>query len=265
MSITLEVKEAKLAYGTKVVVPRISLSVDRPEIVSIIGPNGSGKSTLLKGLARLLAPAAGGVFLDGRDINKLPTLEVARKMAILPQSVNSPGDMTVKDLIICGRAPYRSAFGALSKEDNSFIDEAIELTDLQTYQHRRIDTLSGGERQRAWLAMALAQNPRLLLLDEPTSYLDIRHQLELMQLIGQLYEKKRITVLMVLHDLNHAARYSHRIIAMKDGAVRADGPTKKVFTHETLKFLYDVEVVVMDLAQKGGSSLVCFAHSVCSD
>lgn len=263
MSISLEVKEARLTYGTKVVVPCISISVDKPEIVSIIGPNGSGKSTLLKGLARLLTPAAGGVFLDGQDINRLPTREVAWKMAILPQSVNSPGDMTVKDLIICGRAPHRRAFSALSKEDHSFIDEAIELTDLQTYQHRRIDTLSGGERQRAWLAMALAQNPRLLLLDEPTSYLDIRHQLELMQLIEQLYEKKRITVLMVLHDLNHAARYSHRIIAMKNGAVCADGPTKEVFTHETLKFLYDVEVVVMDLGQKGGSPLVCFAHSVC--
>lgn len=265
MSIALEVKEAKLAYGTKVVVPCISLSVDKPEIVSIIGPNGSGKSTLLKGLARLLTPTAGGVFLDGRDINRLPTREVARKMAILPQSVNSPGDMTVKDLIICGRSPYRNAFSALSKADNAFIDEAIELTSLQMYQHRRVDTLSGGERQRAWLAMALAQNPRLLLLDEPTSYLDIRHQLELMQLIGQLYDKKGITVLMVLHDLNHAARYSHRIIAMKDGAVYADGPTEEVFTRKTLKFLYEVEVVVMDLEQKGGSSLVCFAHSVCGD
>lgn len=262
MNVVLEAEKIGLSYGTKNIIPEISVAINKPEVISIIGPNGSGKSTLLKGLARLLAPSAGRVLLNGRDINTLPTKEVARSMAILPQSVNSPGDMTVRDLVLCGRAPYRGVFSALSKEDLRKVDEAIALTKLEEHTHRRVDTLSGGERQRAWLAMALAQNPQLLLLDEPTSYLDIRYQLELMKLIRELHEKIGITVVMVLHDLNHAARYSQRIVAMKNGAVCADGPIQEVFTAETLNFLYEVEVTVMNLEQKGGASLVCFPHEI---
>lgn len=168
----------------------------------------------------------------------------------------------MRDLIVCGRSPGRRAFGALSEEDLRCIGETAALTDVEKYIHRRVDTLSGGERQRTWLAMALAQNPELLLLDEPTSYLDIRHQLELMRLIVGLHEKMGITVVMVLHDLNHAARYSRRIIAVKNGAVYADGTTAEVFTAETLSFLYDVEVTVMDLQCKGGASLVCFPRGL---
>lgn len=260
MSVTLTAENIKLGYGAKVIIPDINISIDKPEVISIIGPNGSGKSTLLKGLARLLSPSAGQILLNGRDINRLPTKEVARTMAILPQTVSSPGDMTVRDLIVCGRSPYRRLFSALSEEDLHWINESAELTNVGKFLNRRIDSLSGGERQRAWLAMALAQNPKLLLLDEPTSYLDIRHQLEIMKLVTDLHQKMGITVVMVLHDLNYAARYSQRIIAMKDGVILADGATGAVFTTETLNRLYDVEVTVMSLDQKGGASLVCFPH-----
>jgi len=260
---TIAAKAIKLGYGGKVIVPNIDVIIDRPEIISIIGPNGSGKSTLLKALSRLLKPLSGCVLLDGRDIHKLPPREVARIMAILPQSVQAPVDMTVCELVTYGRMPYKRMFEKMIAEDEDCINDALAATDMQHMMHRRLDSLSGGERQRAWLAMALAQQPRLLLLDEPTTYLDIHHQLELMKLVRNLYQDRQITVIMVLHDLNHAARFSHRIIAVKDGQVFADGPVAEVFTAENLQALYGVEATVMTLEQGGSSYLVCFPYDSC--
>ena len=260
---SIEAKNLKLSYGSKVIVPDVSLLIDKPEIISIIGPNGSGKSTLLKALSRILKPVGGSVVLNGKDIQKIPTKEVARKMAVLPQTLLTPGDMTVEDLVACGRSPHRGMFAKLSEHDSFHIKEAIKLTTLENFAHRRIDTLSGGERQRAWLAMALAQKPKILMLDEPTSYLDIRHQLELMNLVKHLHQKIKITVIMVLHDLNHAARYSDRIIAVKNGEIYADGKVPDVFTTETLKYLYEVEATVMNIEQEGGRHLVFFPHDIC--
>jgi len=260
---TIAAKAIKLGYGGKVIVPNIDVIIDRPEIISIIGPNGSGKSTLLKALSRLLKPLSGCVLLDGRDIHKLPPREVARIMAILPQSVQAPVDMTVCELVTYGRMPYKRMFEKMIAEDEDCINDALAATDMQHMMHRRLDSLSGGERQRAWLAMALAQQPRLLLLDEPTTYLDIHHQLELMKLVRNLYQDRQITVIMVLHDLNHAARFSHRIIAVKDGQVFADGSVAEVFTAENLQALYGVEATVMTLEQGGSSYLVCFPYDSC--
>ena len=263
MNHTLEAQAVKLGYGGKVVAQRMDLVIDRPEIISIIGPNGSGKSTLLKALSRLLAPLSGRVLLDGRDIHQLPPREVARIMAILPQSVHAPGDMTVCDLVAYGRMPYKKMFEQLETEDQDCMEAALAATGMQAMLHRRLDSLSGGERQRAWLAMALAQQPRLLLLDEPTTYLDIHHQLELMKLVRKLHEDYKITVVMVLHDLNHAARFSQRIVAVKDGLIFADGPVAEVFTAENLRALYGVETTVMTIEQGGSSHLVCFPHDNC--
>lgn len=263
MNHTIEAQAIKLGYGSKVIAPKMDIVLDKPEIISIIGPNGSGKSTLLKALSRLLLPLSGTVLLDGKDIHRLPPREVARIMAILPQSVHAPGDMTVCDLVAYGRMPYKKMFEQLADADGESMAAALSATGMQELQHRRLDSLSGGERQRAWLAMALAQQPRLLLLDEPTTYLDIHHQLELMMLIRKLHQSMQLTVVMVLHDLNHAARFSQRIIAVKEGSIFADGPVKEVFTVENLRSLYGVETTVMSIEQGGSSHLVCFPHDSC--
>jgi iron complex transport system ATP-binding protein len=239
------------------------LRIDKPEIVSIIGPNGSGKSTLLKALSRLLPPQAGSILLDGGDIHRMQPNDVAKIMAVLPQSVQAPSDLTVYDLVSYGRSPYQRMFAKVSETDKSRVLDAIQATGMTELIHRRLDTLSGGERQRAWLAMALAQEPQILMLDEPTTYLDIFHQLELMQLVQRLHRERQIAVVMVLHDLNHAARFSQRVIAVKQGNVFADGTVSEVFTAANLKQLYGVETTVMTVEQGGFSHLVCFPHDIC--
>ncbi|MDU4960323.1 MAG: ABC transporter ATP-binding protein [Sporomusaceae bacterium] len=263
MTHSVEARGVTLGYGTKVIAPRIDLRIDKPEIVSIIGPNGSGKSTLLKALSRLLPPQAGGILLDGRDIQQMNPNAVARIMAVLPQSVQAPADLTVFDLVAYGRSPYQGLFSKATDADQDCIWEAIRATGVEAFAYRRLDTLSGGERQRAWLAMALAQEPQILLLDEPTTYLDIFHQLELMNLVQRLQRERQITVVMVLHDLNHAARFSQRIIAVKQGTVFADGRVEEVFTAANLRQLYGVETTVMTVEQGGCSHLVCFPHDIC--
>ncbi len=263
MSHCIEARSVLLGYGAKVVATRLDLCIDKPEMVSIIGPNGSGKSTLLKALSRLLPPKAGSVLLDGKDIHRMTPNEVARIMAVLPQSVQAPSDITVHDLVSYGRSPHQRMFSAVSEVDKSQVADAIIATGMTEFVHRRLDTLSGGERQRAWLAMALAQQPQILMLDEPTTYLDIFHQLELMKLVQRLHQERQITVVMVLHDLNHAARFSQRVIAVKAGKVFADGAVNEVFTANTLKQLYGVETTVMTVKQGGDEHLVCFPHDIC--
>jgi iron complex transport system ATP-binding protein len=263
MNHTIEAQSITLGYGGKVIIPEMDIVIDKPEIISIIGPNGSGKSTLMKALSRLLIPLAGCVLLDGKDIHQLQPVQVAKIMAILPQTVHAPGDMTVYDLVAYGRMPYKKMFEKLASDDQECMAAALEATGIQQMLHRRLDSLSGGERQRAWLAMALAQEPRILLLDEPTTYLDIHHQLELMKLVRKLHQDMQITVIMVLHDLNHAARFSQRMIAVKDGLLFADGSVEEVFTVENLRALYGVETTIMTIEQGGSSHLVCFPHDSC--
>lgn len=260
---SIEARAVTLGYGEKVISPYIDLRIDKAEIISIIGPNGSGKSTLLKALSRLLPPQAGGILLDGKDIHRMRPNDVARIMAVLPQSVQAPGDITVHDLVAYGRSPYQAFLAKTSETDKSHILEAIQATGMTGFIHRRLDTLSGGEKQRAWLAMALAQQPQILLLDEPTTYLDIFHQLELMKLVQRLHQERQIAVVMVLHDLNHAARFSQRVIAVKQGEVFADGAVPEVFTAAILKQLYGVETTVMTVEQGGKAHLVCYPHDIC--
>ncbi len=258
----LQADKLTLQYGERVIADNLDFSVDKSQIISIIGPNGSGKSTLLKSLGRLLKPTHGTVLLEGKDIQTMKPGEVARKMSILPQSSTVPPDMTVYDLVCYGRMPHQGLFSTPSDADMEKIEEALTETNTSSMRYRRLDTLSGGERQRAWLAMAIAQNPEILLLDEPTTYLDIKHQLDLMNLVYKLHETKKITVIMVLHDLNHAARFSHRLVAVKKGKIFADGLVKDVFTEKILCELYDVETSVMTLKQNGQEYLVCFPYDI---
>ena len=258
----LQADKLTLQYGSRIIADKLNFNVDKSEIISIIGPNGSGKSTFLKSLGRLLKPTRGTVLLEGKDIQTMNSNEIARKMSILPQSSIAPPDMTVYDLVCYGRMPHQGIFATPSDEDKTKIEEALSETNTSDMRYRRLDTLSGGERQRAWLAMAIAQNPEILLLDEPTTYLDIKHQLDLMNLVYKLHRTKKITVIMVLHDLNHAAHFSHRLVAIKKGKIFADGTVKEVFTEKILCDLYDVETSIMTLKPKDKEYLVCFPYDV---
>jgi len=263
MSVVLAAHQLTLAYGEKIVAPDMSIAFGKPEIVGIIGPNGSGKSTLLKALSHLIRPVAGQVLLQGENIADLSRRKVAKWMSILPQAATAPGDYAVYDLVACGRAPHRGLFAALSPEDRRVIEEAITMVGLEAFSYRRMDTLSGGEKQRAWLAMALAQQSSILMLDEPTTYLDVHHQLEMMQLIQSLHEDLGLTVIMVLHDLNQAIRFCHRIIAVKNGRIFADGDVETVMTVEKMRQLYGVEMIITQILHEGKKQLVCLPHDVC--
>ena len=258
----ISLKHVSKSFGPLKAVDDASLEVKKGEIICLIGPSGSGKSTLLKALCRLLTPYAGTVYLNGSDINAMNTESVAQIISVLPQSSHAPSDITVEELIRYGRLPYQKFFDSLKKEDLAAVEEAIKITELDKFRSRSINTLSGGERQRAWLAMALAQQPQILLLDEPTTYLDVHHQLELMELVVRLHYEKQLTVIMVLHDLNHAARYSQRLVAVKNGQIVADGQVSEVFTEPVIEHLYDVKALITTLQKDENCYPVCFPYTV---
>ena len=226
------------------VVQDLVLEIDQGEIVTLIGPNGSGKSTILRALARLMKPQGGAVYLDGKAIHRLPTRQVAQKLAILPQSPSAPEDLTVRDLVRRGRFARQAWWRASSRSDRKAVDWALSVTGLEPLQGRMLSTLSGGERQRAWIALVLAQEPRILLLDEPTTFLDISHQLEVMALLQTLNAENGLSIVMVLHDLNQAARFSHRLVALRDGAIHALGRPADVLTEDVLRDVFRVEGVI---------------------
>lgn len=237
----LEARDLRLAYEEREVVQNLSLSVDTREIISLIGPNGSGKSTILRALARALRPRGGAVYLNGHDIQALSPVKLARQLAILPQGPEAPSDLTVRELVWYGRSPHLNWWGRHTATDAEVVAWALGETKLERLAHRSVATLSGGERQRAWIALALAQTPEVLLLDEPTTYLDISHQLEVMELIRRLNTSLGLTVAMVLHDINQAARYSHRIVALQGGQVVAEGKPAEVLTPALLRRVFGVE------------------------
>ena len=218
----LETKQISIGYGTKKVLEHISLRFDIPEIVSIIGPNGSGKSTLVKALAGILPVLEGEVLFQNKEIHSISERIKSQQISYLPQIVEAPPDMLVKELVMYGRMPYQSLFSEADDKDRELVAWALQETALQQLKNRRIGSLSGGEKQRAWIAMALAKQPKVLILDEPTTYLDIKHQMSLMELVTSLYQKMNILILMVMHDLNYAARYGHRLIArgLLSGSIR---------------------------------------------
>lgn len=234
-----------LGYGATTVVDAVTVTVPDAATTVIVGPNGCGKSTLLRGLARLLAPSGGSVLLDGRDVHRTPTKQVARTLGLLPQTPLAPEGITVVDLVGRGRQPHRSPLSRWSAADDQAVAEALQLTGTLDLADRVVDELSGGQRQRVWVAMALAQQTDLLLLDEPTTYLDVAHQVELLDLLHTLRTSRGTTVVMVLHDLNLAARYADRLIAMRDGRVVCEGTPAEVVTAERVREVFGLSARVI--------------------
>jgi iron complex transport system ATP-binding protein len=241
----LEATDLQLGYGNgRAIVDGLSLHLPKGKIYSIIGPNGCGKSTLLRALSRQLRPSGGQVLLDGKNLFRTPPKEAARKLSFLAQSQERV-EMKVKDLVAYGRTPYRS-LGQTRRtgEDRSIVAWAMEATAVAAMEDRDVADLSGGERQRVWIAMALAQRPELLLLDEPTTYLDICHQMEVLELLQQLNRTYGMTILMVLHEMNQACQFSDEIIVMKSGGIHARGGPLEVMTPELLQEVFQVRAIV---------------------
>jgi len=248
-------------YGKRTVLEEIDLQVMHGGITALVGPNGSGKSTLLKVCTKLLAPSAGGVVLDGHDIATLRTREVAKRLAILPQGPVAPANLTVRDLVEQGRYAQVGPFRMLRRQDHAAIERAIQLVRLEALVERDVDTLSGGERQRAWLALALAQETAILALDEPTTFLDIGHQLEVLELVRQLNQEQGLTVLMVLHDLNHAAAFADQVVALNEGRIVDVGAPWSILTPDLLRTVFGVRTSVIAAPETGKPLIVAHASA----
>jgi iron complex transport system ATP-binding protein len=232
------------AGGDDPVIDGESLAAEPGKVTALVGPNGSGKSTLLKGLADQLSPNSGTVLLDGADVQQLESKELARKLGLLTQENASPGTLSVEKLVEHGRYPHRGFFERLSEDDVAAIDRAIELAGIDDLRHRELSSLSGGQKQLVWIAMVLAQETDVLLLDEPTTFLDLHHQLEVMEILEALRDDSEKTVVVVLHDLQQAARHADYMLALDDGAVQARGPPEEVVTEELLAEVFDIEARV---------------------
>ena len=240
-----------LAYDKRVIAENLSVEIPDGSFTVIIGPNACGKSTLLRALSRLLKPAAGTVLLDGADVHSQPTRAVAKRLGLLPQSSTAPDGITVAELVARGRYPHQSLLRRWSAEDERLVTEAMADTGVADLADRVVDELSGGQRQRVWLAMALAQQTPLLLLDEPTTYLDIAHQIEVLDLCAELHERQGRTLVAVLHDLNHAARYATHLIAMRSGTVARSGPPSEVLTAELVEDVFGLPCRVIECPETG--------------
>ncbi|WP_327303973.1 ABC transporter ATP-binding protein [Streptomyces sp. NBC_01298] len=241
----LVAKGVTVGYGDRTVIDSLDVSIPEGVVTTIIGPNGCGKSTLLRTLSRLLKPTSGSVVLDGEDIARLRTRDVAKKLGLLPQAPVAPEGLTVADLVARGRHPHQSWLRQWSSDDASVVERALAMTGVADLADRPVDALSGGQRQRVWISMTLAQGTDLLLLDEPTTYLDLAHAVDVLDLVDDLHESGR-TVVMVLHDLNLAARYSDNLIVMKDGSVLAQGHPREVLTAELLREAFGLRAMVID-------------------
>lgn len=243
----LETSKLDIAYEERLIVEDLNIQIPQGKITALVGANGSGKSTILKTMARIMSPKAGSVLLDGKSIHKQSTREVAKQLAILPQNPTAPEGLTVTELVSYGRFPYQKGFGSMRAEDKRMIEWAIEVTGMTEFHDRPIDQLSGGQRQRAWIAMALAQETDILFLDEPTTFLDMAHQLEVLQLLEHLNATANRTIVMVVHDLNHASRYAQHMIGIKQGKAVAEGSPVEVMTSDVLREVFNIEAdIVMD-------------------
>lgn len=242
----LTAKDISLGYGECDIITGLSVDIAPGKVTSIVGPNGCGKSTLLRSLSRLLKPTGGEIFLDGKAISEIPTKQLATSLGLLPQSPIAPDGIVVADLVGRGRTPHQGLLGRWSQEDYDIVQESMEMTGVAELAERSIDELSGGQRQRVWIAMALAQRTDILLLDEPTTYLDIKHQLEVLDLLVELNETHGTTIAMVIHDLNLAARYSDELIAVSNGNVYAQGSPQDVMTQQTVKDVFGVDSVIVE-------------------
>jgi len=241
----INIQDFTIGYNNKVIVKNFNLKVDKGDMLTIIGPNGSGKSTVLKAIGRLLRPMEGIIHLDGKLLWDMSNKDIAKEMACLSQHNSAPKDMTIRRIVGFGRNPHKAWFESLNKEDEEIIDWALENTNLKHMENKKITSVSGGERQRAWLAMALAQKPKVLLLDEPTTYLDINNQIEILELVRQLNKNLKLTIVMVLHDLNQAAKYSNRVLVLKNGEIQALGKPEEILNKKLIRDVYSVDMNIL--------------------
>ncbi|MCC5422262.1 ABC transporter ATP-binding protein [Clostridium botulinum] len=255
---SITTKNLAIAYEDKLIVDGLNMNIPKGKITTIIGPNGCGKSTVLKTVGRILKPKEGLLYLNSDDIRNLSTKEVAQKMAILPQSPQAQGGLTVGELVSYGRFPHKKGFAKLSPEDKKVIEWALDITKLTELEVTMVDNLSGGQRQRVWIAMVLAQQTDLILLDEPTTYLDMAYQLEVLELLYNLNRKQSCTIVMVLHDLNLAARFADYMIAIRSGNIIKCGTPKEIMTKEVLKDTFNIDAEIVWGSKTGRPTCISY-------
>ena len=250
-NVMMQVNHLSAGYQGHKVIEDISFQVEQGKIYSIIGPNGCGKTTLIRAVSRNIRPSAGQVLLDGENIYKMNTRKVAQKVAVLSQSNNTMSDVSVRTLVQYGRFAHMAWWQGRSAQDERIVDWALEKTGMADFANRKINALSGGERQRAWIAMSIAQKPEILLLDEPTTYLDISHQLEIMELVARLNREENITILMVLHDINHAVRYPDELIVLQDHRIYRQGDPWSILSSDVLEKVFRVQAQITADSENG--------------
>lgn len=245
MEYAIETRRLAVGYDGTIIIPEFNVTLERGRMTSIIGANGCGKSTVLKAVGRIIPSAGGAVIINGRAISEMKSKDIARAVSILPQTPQAPGSLTCTELVSYGRFPYQTGLGRLTIEDRRIVRWALEVTNMARFADREIAYLSGGQRQRVWIAMALAQQTGIILLDEPTTYLDLCHQLEVLELLKTLNEQQNATIVMVLHDLNLASRYSDYLLAMQEGRVFSYGTPAEVFTEAMLKSCFRIDGTIV--------------------
>ncbi len=251
MEFGINVKNLKAGYDGRIIIESIGIEIPKNKIISIIGANGCGKSTLLKAIGRIIKIESGNIYLCDEDIKQMKTKYIAKKMAILPQMPVAPLSITCRELIAYGRFPYQKGLGRMNNQDKKIVQWALEATKMTEFADREIGSLSGGQKQKVWIAMALAQQTDFLLLDEPTTYLDLAHQLDVLDLLKKLNEDEHITIVMVLHDLNLASIYSDYIFVMGDGNVKYQGTPAQVINKDMLKECFNVDAnIILDKKTK---------------
>ncbi|WP_372450462.1 ABC transporter ATP-binding protein [Streptomyces tagetis] len=253
---SLRADDITMAYDGRVIGDHLSVGIPDGEFTVILGPNACGKSTLLRSLSRLLKPREGTVYLDGKDIHRMRAKDLATRLGLLPQSAVTPAGIPVLDLVRRGRYPHQSVLSRWSREDEHSVRRALEQTGITELTTRPVDELSGGQRQRAWVAMALAQESPILLLDEPTTFLDVSHQISLLDLFADLNRTAGRTIVAVLHDINHAARYAGHLIVMSAGRIVAQGPPAEVLTTELLADVFDIQATIIEDPVNGGPHII---------
>lgn len=246
----MEVKHISFSYGKNTILSDLSFAVKEGNITTVMGANGCGKSTLFSLMTKNQTPGKGKILLEGKNIANLRFIDFAKRVSIVHQYNSAADDITVERLVSYGRTPYQKMLGTRTKEDEELVERAMEVTGILPYRDREIAALSGGQRQRVWIAMALAQNTKILFLDEPTTYLDIRYQLEILELVKKLNREYGITILMVLHEINQAITYSDEVIGLKDGSIVMQGKPQEVITAESMKELYGVSLKVVEVDGK---------------